>query len=187
MTLTGSQVQGDLGLRSTWFDVAWLSLTPPAAPGPDRRHARALGNGARHDRVTLQSRVAGGTWHLVGAVSPDSSGAFTVEVSPRGETWYRLASGAARGALIRVDTGGVVTASVATDVITGAVSSRAAGAPIFLDRKDGKGWVTVATARAGTDGTFAFRPLPTPGTYRVRCTPGHGLPAGATSALTITQ
>ena len=185
--LTGSQVQSDLGLRSTWFDVAWLSLTPPA--GRSRpRHARALGNGARHDAaVTLQSRVAGGTWQVVGAVSPDSGGAFTVEVSPRGETWYRLASGAARGALIRVDTGGVVTASVATDVITGAVSSRAAGAPIFLDRKDGKGWVTVATARAGTDGTFAFRPLPTPGTYRVRCTPGHGLPAGATSALTITQ
>jgi len=92
-----------------------------------------------------------------------------------------------RGALIRVDTGGVVTAAVTTDAITGAVSPQAVGTPLFLDREDGKGWVTVATARAGTDGTFAFRPLPTPGTYRVRCTPGHGLPAGATSVLTITQ
>jgi len=29
--------------------------------------------------VTLESRVAGGPWHVVGAVSPDRAGAFTVE------------------------------------------------------------------------------------------------------------
>jgi hypothetical protein len=120
-------------------------------------------------------------------VTPDSSGAFTVQVSPVGTTWYRLASGRVRGGLIRIETGGVVTATVGQDAVTGAVSTKAAGSPIFLDRKDGKTWITVSTAIAGTDGTFAFRPLPTPGTYRVRCKPGHGLPSGTTSVLTISQ
>ena len=78
-----------------------------------------------------------------------------------------------------------MTAAAGSDSITGGISSKAAGAPIYLDRKDGKSWITVATATAGADGTFAFRPLPAPGTYRVRCTSGHGLPTGATSVLTI--
>jgi hypothetical protein len=137
--------------------------------------------------VTLESRVTGGDWKAVGPVSPDATGAFTVQVSPQGPTWYRLASGVVRAALIRVDTGGTLTATVGTDAVTGAVSSQAAGAPIFLDRRQGKAWITVSTATAGADGTFAFRPLPAPGTYRVRCTQGHGLSQGATSVLTISQ
>jgi stage II sporulation protein D len=187
VTLTGTQVQTDLGLRSTWFDVAWLSLTPPAAPVPAGGTLPLSGTARGMSSVTLESRVPGGTWQVVGAVSPDSTGAFTVEVSPQGQTWYRLASGPVRGALIRIDSGGVITATVGTDSITGAVAAQAAGAPVFLDRKDAGSWITVGTANAATDGTFAFRPLPTAGTYRVRCRPGHGLPAGTTPVLTITQ
>ncbi len=187
VTLSGAQVQSDLGLRSTWFQLGWLSLTPPVGPVPTAGTVPLSGTARGLSAVTLESRVAGGTWRVVGAVSPDASGAFTVEVSPRAETWYRLASGTVRGALIRVETGGAVTASIAPDSITGAVSAQTAGAPLFLDRRDGKRWITVATTRAVEDGTFAFRPLPAPGTYRVRYTPGHGLPTGTTSVLTITQ
>ena len=39
--LTGSQVQSDLGLRSTWFELGWLSLTPPGGPGTEGRDAGA--------------------------------------------------------------------------------------------------------------------------------------------------
>ena len=186
-TLTGPQVQSDLGLRSTWFELGWLSLTPPPAPVPTGGTLTLSGTARGMTGVTLQMRVPGGRWQTLGPVSAASTGAFTVRVSPVGTTWYRLASGPVRAALIRVGTGGVVTAEVVADAVTGAVSAKAAGAPIFLDRKDGKSWITVSTAIAGTDGTFAFRPLPTAGTYRVRCRPGHGLPSGATSVLTISQ
>jgi stage II sporulation protein D len=186
-TLTGTQVQSDLGLRSTMFELGWLSLTPPAGPVPSGGTLTLSGAARGMAGVSVQMRVPGAAWQTLGPVSPDSTGAFTVQVSPVGTTWYRLASGRVRGALIRIETGGVVTAAVGQDAVTGAVSAKAAGAPIFLDRKDGSTWITVSTAIAGTDGTFAFRPLPTPGTYRVRCKPGHGLPAGATSVLTISQ
>jgi stage II sporulation protein D len=186
-TLTGTQVQSDLDLRSTWFELGWLSLTPPPGPVPSGGRLTLAGIVRGLTGVAVQLRVPGGTWQTLGPVSPDSAGAFTVQVSPVGRTWYRLASGRVRGALIRVETGGVVTATVGRDAVTGAVSTKAAGAPIFLDRRDGSGWITVSTAIAGTDGTFAFRPLPTAGAYRVRCTPGHGLPAGATSVLTISR
>ena len=184
-TLTGAEVQSDLGLRSTWFQLGWLSLTPPTARVPAGGSLTLSGTARGLLGVTLESRVTGGDWQTVGPVSPDATGAFTVQVSPRGPTWYRLASGVVRAALIRVDTGGILTATVGTDAVTGAVSSQAAGAPIFLDRRQGKAWITVSTATAGTDGTFAFRPLPSPGTYRVRCMPGHGLSQSAASVLTI--
>jgi stage II sporulation protein D len=186
-TLSGTQVQSDLGLRSTWFELGWLSLTPPAAPVPSGGRLTLDGIARGLTGVTLELRVPGGAWQTLGPVSPDSTGAFTVQVTPVGTTWYRLASGGVRGALIRVETGGLVTATVVGDAITGAVSTRVAGAPVFLDRREGKGWITVSTAVAGADGTFAFRPLPTAGAYRVRCTPGHGLPAGVTHVLTISQ
>jgi stage II sporulation protein D len=186
-TLTGAQVQSALGLRSTWFELGWLSLVPPTGPVPVGGTPTLTGAARGLTGVTVQMRVPGAAWQTLGPVTPDSAGAFTVEISPVGTTWYRLASGRVRGALIKVETGGAVTASVAQDAITGAVSAKAAGAPIFLDRKDGDSWITVSTAIAGTDGTFAFRPLPPAGTYRVRCKPGHGLPSGTTSVLTISQ
>jgi SpoIID/LytB domain protein len=185
LTLTGAQVQSDLGLRSTWFQLGWLSLSPPVSPVPSGGSLLLTGTARGLTAVTIEMRVPGGAWQVLGPVAPGSTGAFSFAVKPVGTTWYRLASGPVRGALIRVDTGGTITAAVGTDAITGGVSTKAAGAPVFLDRKDGKSWITVATATAAADGTFAFRPLPIPGTYRVRCTPGHGLPAGATSVLTI--
>jgi stage II sporulation protein D len=184
-TLSGSQIQSDLGLRSTWFELGWLSLTPPTGRVPLGGSMTLSGTVRGIAGVVLEMRVPGAPWQKLGPVSPDSAGTFAFQVAPAGTTWYRLVSGKVHGARIRVDTGGTVTAAIGTGEVTGAVSSRAAGAPVFLDLKQGKDWITVATATAGADGTFAFRPLPVPGTYRVRCTPGHGLPSGTTSVLTI--
>jgi stage II sporulation protein D len=185
LTLSGAQVQKAFGLRSTWFDLGWLSLTPPSGPVPKGAALTLSGVARGLTGVTLESRVAGGAWQAAGPVSPDSTGAFTVVVEPHGTTSYRLASGTAHAPAIEVRAGGLLSATAGTDGITGAVSKAAAGAPLFLDRRDGKVWITVATATAAADGTFAFRPPLAPGTYRVRCTPGHGLPRGASSVLSI--
>jgi stage II sporulation protein D len=187
LTLSGAQVQRDLGLRSTWFDLGWLELAPLDGAVPSGASVTLSGVARGLTGVTLEAKAAGGTWQTVAPVSPDSTGAFAVRVEPRGTTWYRLASGRVRAAVVEVQAGGLVNAKAGAAGVTGAISPPAAGAPLFLDRRDGKSWITVATAIAAADGSFAFRPPLTPGTYRVRCTPGHGLPAGASSVLTITS
>ena len=54
--------------------------------------------------------MAGGAWQAVGPVSPDSTGAFTVDVEPQGPTSYRLASGTAHAPAIEVRPRGLVSA-----------------------------------------------------------------------------
>ena len=101
-TLSGSQVEADLGLRSTWFEFAWLSLTPPPAAVSAGTAVSLAGTARGLTGVTLESRTTGGSWQLVGPVSPDGTGAFTVRVKPAGTTEYRLSTGTIRGALVKV-------------------------------------------------------------------------------------
>ncbi len=101
-TLSGAQVEGDLGLRSDWFAFAWLTLAPPpgaVAPGTAvslQGSVRGLAD------VSLEAKTVGGLWRPLGPVRLDSSGAFTARVTPSVTTMYRLASGAIRGALVEV-------------------------------------------------------------------------------------
>jgi hypothetical protein len=104
-TLTGVQVEADLGLRSSWFAFAWLSLTPP--PGPVAAGAAVSLQGTVHGlaAVSLEARTKSGVWQPVGPVIPDGGGAFTARVTPTETTLYRLATGTIRGALIEVTVG----------------------------------------------------------------------------------
>ena len=53
-----------------------------------------------------------------------------------------------------------------------------AGAAVQLQRQDGVGWTTVATGTTDVSGAFAVSAALAPGSYRVRCAPGHGLSPG---------
>jgi stage II sporulation protein D len=102
VTLTGQQVESDLGLRSTWFQVGILALTPqPAAvtPGSTVTLSGAVEGLAG---VTLEARQPGGAWQTIAPVTPGPTGAFSITVSPQATTVYRLAAGGVRGALITV-------------------------------------------------------------------------------------
>ena len=61
-TLTGSTVRAALGLRSTWFTIGTLSLTPPPARSSTGRRVRLVGLARGIPRVTLESRPYGGEW-----------------------------------------------------------------------------------------------------------------------------
>ncbi len=54
------------------------------------------------DDVSLEALAANGSWSTVGAVSPDSDGAFSLPVTPKATTLYRLSTRGVRGALIKV-------------------------------------------------------------------------------------
>jgi len=188
LTLSGATVESDLGLRSSWFEFGLLSLTPPAGTVTAGRPLMLTGTARGVKDVSVESRTSGHSWMVAGRVKAGPTGAFTVQVTPQTTTWYRLASGPARAALIEVEVSGaepVVSARVGADGITGTVGAQDAGAPVYLDRKDGAGWITVATATVGADGSFDFRPPFAPGAYRVRCTPGRGPAPGASSVISV--
>lgn len=102
---TGAAVASALGLRSTWFSVAVLSLQPPApnpAVAPGTRVALAgVVRGLRG--VVVQERSSGKPWRQLRAIRPAArTGAFHFAVRPRVTTQYRLATAQDAAASVRI-------------------------------------------------------------------------------------
>ena len=95
-----------LDLRSTWFTVRVLHLEQKVAARASlaalRRPVvlRGFLRGLR--KVRLEQQVAGGTWTAVRRVHPRADGWFTVSVTPKRTTSYRLANHVAAGAAVTV-------------------------------------------------------------------------------------
>jgi stage II sporulation protein D len=102
VTMTGAQVRDALALKSNWFQLGWLALKAPGEAVPPGTVVELTGVAKGLVGVTLESKTAGTDWQPVGPVAPDSDGAFSVEVSPRLTTWYRLASGTVYAGSARV-------------------------------------------------------------------------------------
>ena len=93
-----------LDLRSTWFSVRVLHLEAASGrvlagsgrPTVLRGFVRGLG------KIRLEQQVNGGTWATVKRVRARPDGRFTISVSPRRTTSYRLATPAAAGAAVTV-------------------------------------------------------------------------------------
>lgn len=178
-TFTGTQLRKELELRSTWFTVGWLALTPLPAPvtfgGAGSLAGVARGVGA----VSLEARVAGSPWQPAGAVTPGAAGAFTTILRPQVTTEYRLAAGNARAALVKVGVAPKVDATIGETTASGAITPVIAGAAVQLQRQDGAVWTTVGTSTTDVAGAFTVTAAdPVPGTFRVRVAPGHGLVPG---------
>jgi stage II sporulation protein D len=177
-TFSGTELRKLLELRSTWFTVGWLALTPPApvtfgGAGSLAGVARGVGS------VSLEARVAGSAWEPAGAVTPGTAGAFTTIVRPQVTTEYRLAAGNARAGLVKVGVAPKVDAAIAETSASGSITPVIAGAPVQLQRQDGAVWTTVGTSTTDVAGAFTVTATdPVPGTFRVRVAPGHGLVPG---------
>ncbi len=102
LVLTGAQLRADLGLDSTWFQLGWLALKVPSGTVPPGMPVELTGLARGLLGVTLESRTAGSAWQPAGGVAPDATGAFSITVSPRVTTWYRLASGTICAGVARV-------------------------------------------------------------------------------------
>jgi hypothetical protein len=181
--LTGSAVRTALGLRSTWFSVGWLVLTPPAVPLTYGGTASLAGVARGVDGVSLEAKATDGTWQTVSTVTPAADGSFTVTIRPVATTQYRLASGNIRAALLKVPVAPAVSASVAAGVVQGSTRPPFLGAAVQLQRQDGVGWTTVATGTTDVSGAFTVSAALSPGAYRVRCAPGHGLSPGVSRSI----
>jgi stage II sporulation protein D len=104
-SVRGAALRSALGLRSTWFSVAVLSLVPPNPNRPVSAGTRLRLSGVVRGLhgVVVQERTSGNSWEQLKAVAPAAkTGAFHVSVRPKVTTDYRLATAADAAAFVRI-------------------------------------------------------------------------------------
>ena len=107
-------------------------------------------------------------------------------MSPQLSTQYRLAWGDVRAGLAKIAVSPVVTADRAGGRDHGQRPARARRrAAVELQLQDGAAWTTVSTTTTDAAGAWSFAGTLAPGTYRVRCAPGHGLAPGLSTPLVL--
>jgi stage II sporulation protein D len=189
-TATGAAVRKALGLRSTWFSVGVVSLSPPASSAPVVYGGRAKLTGLARavSSVGLESRpTTAKTWTNAGRVKPDAEGTFTSSVKPRTTTSYRLAVGTLRTAQVRVAVAPLVRfdLSPSQTSFTGLVRPAMRDALVEIQRLKGTNWSTVAKTRTDANSDFTATLQLSAGSYRARVTPGHGFVPGTTKPLEV--
>jgi SpoIID/LytB domain protein len=185
-SLAAGTVSGGLGLRSTWFSVSMLSLQQPApaAPIPYGSNITLTGMVRGVDGVSLEQRLSGGSWHLVGPVTPGPDGSVVLAEAPTITTDYRLATPTAAVGYVRVQVMPVVELAAPTPgQVSGTETPALPGAPVAIEiQNPDLTWATVATGAVDADGSFVVPvQIPAGATYRIVVTPGHGYAPGATA------
>ena len=97
-----SDVRRALGLRSTWFTIALLTLSRPAGEVAPGTTVTLTGRAERVEDATLEQRVAGSDWQPGPEINLEPDGSFSVDVAPSVTTQFRLATGTIRSAVLRV-------------------------------------------------------------------------------------
>src|SRR5262249_50890339 len=139
----GADVRTALGLRSTWFTMGQLELTPPPAPlAYGGGTLTGIARGA--DAVTLAAKGADRSCARVSPLGSARGDAFRVSARPSATTSSRPAAGQIRAAPVTVTVAPLVSASLSAGTVLGSVKPALAGASVQLQRQDGVGWTTVA-------------------------------------------
>jgi 5-hydroxyisourate hydrolase-like protein (transthyretin family) len=185
-SIDGAKLKTALGLRSTWFSVGVLSLTPPASPIVYGSTTRLTGVARGVRPVELQQRT-NGAWESVTGVKAAKDGSINVAVKPAVTTQYRLATGKVAAAAARVAVAPLVrlTPPRTPRELLGLMRPVIPGATVAIQRQQGTAWTTVATASVDDAGRFDAQLQLVAGTYRARVAPGHGLVAGVSPVLLV--
>jgi stage II sporulation protein D len=186
LTVPGTALRTAIGLRSTWFTVGLLSLTPPQPVAPITYGSRVtLASVVRgFPGATLEQRPLGGDWESVRTVGAGAAKVGTTVTAP---TDFRLATAAVAAGSIRVRVmPGVTLGTVTAAEIDGNVSPVLMGAAVDVQQQNADlTWTSIGTATVGEDGAFAVPVTATPGaTVRAVATVGAGWAPG-TSATQI--
>jgi stage II sporulation protein D len=188
-SIRSGDLRRSLGLRSTWFRVGVLALTPPAAPIAFGAAGKLTGTARGVGKAVLEQRVGAG-WSAVAQVQPQANGAFAVTVRPTVTTQYRLAAGSVRTAALPVGISPRIALVPPGDLseLTGTVRPLLGGAAVEIQRLNGQAWQVVGRSTVDVNGDFVVRLNVTPGSYRARIpAPGRGLVAGTSSTLVVNR
>jgi stage II sporulation protein D len=184
-TLTGSQLRGDLELRSTWFTPALLRLLPVAKTMTYGGAVSLSGSARGADAVSLESKAAEPGWTPAGELILGADGTFSAIVKPQATTQYRLVWGNVRAGLARISVAPRVVGQATATGAQGTIKPALAGAPVELQQQAGAGWTSVTSSVTDAAGAWSFTGPLQPGTYRIRSAPGHGLVPGVSSPLLV--
>ena len=184
-----TKLRTTIGLRSTWFTVGLLSLTPPQPVAPVAYGSTVtLASVVRgFGGVTLEQRPAGADWQSVRSVA---SGATQVTATPTITTEFRLATSTVAAGAVRIRVMPAVTITSATSTgVTGSEQPVLPAAAVDLQQQNPDlTWTSIGTGTAAADGTFTVAATPTPGAaVRIVVTPGatSGYAAGASAAQIV--
>jgi stage II sporulation protein D len=182
VTVAAAALRSAIGLRSTWFTVGVMSLSAPVPTAPVAYGSplTLLGTLRGVAGVTLEERPSGGTWQPVGAVAP---GALKLTERPTIMTDYRLATGVAAAAFVRIRVSPVIQVTTFTTTqVAGSEQPPLPAAPVQVQQQNPDGtWLTAAEGIVNADGTFSVPVTLTSGwTYRVSVGPATGYTAGTT-------
>jgi stage II sporulation protein D len=186
VTFTGNQLRTALGLRSTWFAPVFLQLLPAAKTMTVGGAVTLTGSARGVDRVSLEAKQAGQTeWSPAGELTVEPDGRFSTVVKPSLATQYRLAWGTVRAGLAKIAVAPRVEAVPGPSGVQGTVHPLVAAAAVQLQQQAGTAWTTLASTATDAAGAWSFAGALAPGTYRVRCAPGHGLAPGFSTSFLV--
>jgi hypothetical protein len=137
------------------------------------------------DAAELESKTAGVDWTPAGELILAGDGSFSTIVKPAATTQYRISAGLVRAGLAKIAVAPRVDAQVAGGGITGSERPVFAAAPVQLQLQSGTVWTTISSTVTDATGAWAFNGTIQPGTYRVRCAPGHGFAAGLSATVQV--
>ena len=186
-TLDGVQVQGRLGLRSTWFRLLQRTLTAPAtavAGTPITVSGRAW---PVPGTLQLERRTApGAAWSVVTTLRPHRNGTFSVQVTPTANRQYKLLSGGkAVSPRVSVGVQPALTLAVVGGHFRASMSPALPGEELDLYQQTAGGWVKVSSANAGQHGNAVFSTAPSTGTWRVHYVGDATHRRGHSAAITV--
>lgn len=192
-TRTGAQLRSALGLRSSWFSIGVLNITPNKLKSICGSRVRLNVIARNTSNPSLHQRpVTSATWQSI-AMTSTGTGTFTAVRRPCKSTTYQLRSRAATGADVLVRVAPLIVFNETQPAGGGALKGvvrplSLAGRTVTVDRKRADGtWGQVGTATVKTDGTWRAAFHVVEGIYRARITPpaGSGLVKGVSPPLTV--
>jgi hypothetical protein len=186
VAVPATKLRTAVALRSTWFTVGVMGLTPPASAAVVYGSPVTLGGTIRGiTGVTLEQKPAGGQWQPVTTVAP---GPVRVTEKPSATTEYRLATSSAAAGSIRIRVSPAVSLTTFTaTLVAGTVQPLLPNAPIAVEQQNADlTWTTVANGVVAADGAFSLPvALAAGGTYRVTVAPATGYAPGSTTPQVV--
>ncbi|HET8893741.1 MAG TPA: SpoIID/LytB domain-containing protein [Gaiellaceae bacterium] len=186
--VSSSTVAAALGLRSTWFGIGLMSLSPPLT-GTLVTYGSSVqlsGKVRGLDGVALEQRVSPGAWFSAGTVAPAADGSVQLVETPAVTTDYRLATAQAAAAYVRIRVApNLQVTTVSSTGVQGSEQPPLPSIPITVQQlQPDQTWLTVATGTVSSDGTFTIAASLLAGsTYRVVFAPGQGFAPATTLPL----
>lgn len=187
--VSSSTVAAALGLRSTWFGIGLMWLSPPLTGTLVTYGSSVQMSGKIRglDGVALEQRIAPGAWFSAGSIAPAADGSMQIVETPVVTTDYRLATPVAAAAYVRIRVSPLLqVATVSSTGVQGSEQPALPGAPISVQQlQPDQTWLTVASGTVNPDGTFTVAAQLLAGsTYRVVFAPGQGYSPATTLPLT---